>query len=147
MFFVFLFEAGLFLISTFKRFMFSYLVVCILLSLLHVKWPSEYVIIDTHTLPQWGCSSLFPDTAIAEIRDTSTVALSCCSRSPMTLSQSQPPIISHQNVGSPDTSALWHTYRYPHSRNTINTPSFPEQSRTLELPPSLHTTASYLGTV
>ena len=32
------------------------------------------------------------------------------------------------NLGSPDTSTLWHTDRYPHSRTTINTPSFPEQS-------------------
>ena len=32
------------------------------------------------------------------------------------LSQSQPPIISHQNVGSPDKSTLWHTDRYPYSR-------------------------------
>ena len=63
-------------------------------------------IIDTHTLPRWGCSSLFPYTAITEIRDAATVALSCCTRSPMTLSQSQPPIISHQTVGSPDTSTL-----------------------------------------
>ena len=42
-------------------------------------------------------------------RDASTVALSCCTKSPMTLSQSQPPIISHQTVGSPDKSTLWHT--------------------------------------
>ena len=72
-------------------------------------------------------SSLFPYTAITEIRDASTVAL-CYTRSPMNLSQSQPPIVSHQTVGSPDTSTLWHTDRYPHSRTTINTPSFPEQS-------------------
>ena len=44
------------------------------------------------------------------------------------LSQSQPPIISLQTVGSPDTSTLWYTDRHPHSRTTINTPSFPEQS-------------------
>ena len=50
-------------------------------------------------------SSLFPYTAITEIRDASTVAL-CYTRSPMTLSQSQPPIVSHQTVGSPDTSTL-----------------------------------------
>ena len=146
----FLFWAGLFLISTFKRIMFSYLAVCILWSLLQVKWPSENVIINTHTLPWWGCSSLFPYAAITEIRDASTVALSWCTRSPMTLSQSHPPMISHQTsstwprcwlghktptqtnkhqtAGSPETSTLWHTYRYPHSRTRINTPSFPEQS-------------------
>ena len=45
-------------------------------------------------------------SSITEIRDAATVALSCCTRSPMTLSQSQPPIISHQTVGSPDTSTL-----------------------------------------
>ena len=45
-------------------------------------------------------------SSITEIRDAVTVALSCCTRSPMTLSQSQPPIISHQTVGSPDTSTL-----------------------------------------
>ena len=100
---------------------------------------SEYVIIDTHTLLRWGCSSLFPYTAITEIRNASTAALSCCTRSPMTLSQSQPPIISHQTVGSPDTSPLWYTDRYPHSRTTINTLSFPEQSY-IRLPsqPSYH---------
>ena len=46
----------------------------------------------------------------------------------MTLSQTQPTIISHQTVGSLDTSTLWHTGRYTHSRTTINTLSFPEQS-------------------
>ena len=45
-------------------------------------------------------------SSITEIRDAATVALSCCTRSPMTLSQSQPPIISHQTVGSPDKSTL-----------------------------------------
>ena len=45
-------------------------------------------------------------SSITEIRDAATVALSCCTRSPMTLSQSKPPIISHQTVGSPDTSTL-----------------------------------------
>ena len=45
-------------------------------------------------------------SSITEIRDAATVALSCCTRSPMTLSQSQPPIISHQTVGSLDTSTL-----------------------------------------
>ena len=50
-------------------------------------------------------SSLFPYTAITEIRDASTVAL-CYTRSPMTLSQSQPPIVSYQIIGSPDTSTL-----------------------------------------
>ena len=121
--------AGLFFISTFKRIIFSYLVGC-----LHsLKSASSLVtrrvwIIDTHTLPRWGCSSLFPYTAITEIRDASTVTLSCCTGSPMTLSQSQPPIIQHQTVGSPETSTIWHTDRNPHLRTTINTPSFPEQS-------------------
>ena len=93
-------------------------------------------------------SSLFPSTAITEIRVASTVAL-CYTRSPMTLSQSQPPIVLHQTVGSPETATLWHTDRYPHSRTTINTPPFPEQSYTGSPPPppSLHTTASYLGSV
>ena len=45
-------------------------------------------------------------SSITEIRDAATVALSCCTRSPVTLSLSQPPIISHQTVGSLDTSIL-----------------------------------------
>ena len=63
-----------------------------------------------------------------QLLQRSAVALSCCTRSPKTLSQSQPPIISHKTVESPDISTFWHTDRYPHSRTTINTPSFPEQS-------------------
>ena len=134
-----LFGAWLFSISTLKRIIFSYLVVCIFSSLLQVKWSSEYVIIDTHTLPRCGCSSLFPYTATTEIRDESTVALSCCTRSLMTLSQSQPPIISHQTVDSPATFTLCHTDRFPHSRTTINAPSFPEPSYTgMPSQPSYH---------
>ena len=79
-------------------------------------------------------SSLFQYTAITEIRDASTVAL-CYTRSLMTLSQSQPAIVSHQTVGSPDTSTFWHTDRDPHSRTTINTSSFPEQLY-IGMPPS-----------
>ena len=79
-------------------------------------------------LSEYEAALLYLYTAITEIRDASTAALSCCTRSPMTLSQSQPPIISQQAVGSPDTSTLWHTDRYPYSRITINTLSFPEQA-------------------
>ena len=53
--------------------------------------------------------------AVTEIRDASTVALSCCRN----------PSLRHQTVGSPDTPTLWHTDKIPTLKNYDKYTLFP----------------------